>query len=291
MTTVDEAYATAEAITREQARNFYYGIRLLSGRKRAALCALYALARRADDIGDGDLPSSQKATELAELRDQIRQLTSPQAPVVLADPVLMAVADAGQRYPIPFGAFEELVDGVEMDVVGRSYATFEDLVEYCRCVAGAIGRLCLGVFGSKPDPNAAHYADTLGIALQQTNILRDIREDLGNGRIYLAQADLDRFGVSLKLDEHGNLVDPDGGLAELIRFSAQRARTWYDDGLKLIPLLDWRSGASAAAMAGIYRELLDRIDAQPELVFTQRLSLSGGQKAKVAVRALARRAS
>jgi 15-cis-phytoene synthase len=291
MTTVDEAYATAEAITREQARNFYYGIRLLSGRKRAALCALYALARRADDIGDGDLPSSQKTTELAELRDQIRQLRSPQAPVVLTDPVLMAVADAGQRYPIPFGAFEELVDGVEMDVIGRSYATFEDLVEYCRCVAGAIGRLCLGVFGSKPDPNAAHYADTLGIALQQTNILRDIREDLGNGRIYLAQADLDRFGVSLKLDEHGNLVDPDGGLAELIRFSAQRARTWYDDGLKLIPLLDWRSGASAAAMAGIYRELLDRIDAQPELVFTQRLSLSGGQKAKVAVRALARRAS
>jgi phytoene synthase len=97
--------------------------------------------------------------------------------------------------------------------------------------------------------------------------------------------------VSIKLDEHGDLVDPDGGLAELIRFSAQRARTWYDDGLKLIPLLDWRSGASAAAMAGIYRELLDRIDARPELVFTQRLSLSGGQKAKVAVRALARRAS
>jgi phytoene synthase len=291
MTTVDEAYATAEEITREQARNFYYGIRLLSGRKRAALCALYALARRADDIGDGELPSSQKATELAELRDQIRLLATPQAPVVLADPVLLAVADAGQRYPIPFGAFEELVDGVEMDVVGHSYATFEDLVEYCRCVAGAIGRLCLGVFGSKPDPNAAHYADTLGIALQQTNILRDIREDLGNGRVYLAQADLDRFGVSLKLDEHGNLVDPDGGLAELIRFSAQRARTWYADGLKLIPLLDWRSGASAAAMAGIYRELLDRIEAQPELVFTQRLSLSGRQKAKVAVRALVRRAS
>jgi phytoene synthase len=289
--TLDEAYATAESITREQARNFYYGIRLLAGPKRAALCALYALARRADDIGDGELALPQKSAALAQLREQVGRLGTPDAPAVRADPVLMAVADAGVRYPIPFGAVEELIDGVEMDLVGRTYQSFDELVEYCRCVAGAIGRLCLGVFGHKPHPDAAHYADTLGIALQQTNILRDIREDLGIGRVYVPQDDLDRFGVTLKLDERGNLADPDGGLAALIRFSAQRARTWYDDGLRLIPLLDWRSGASAAAMAGIYRQLLNQIEADPALVFTQRLSLSGRQKAKVAVRALAGRTS
>jgi phytoene synthase len=289
MTTVDEAYAAAEAITRDQARNFYYGIRLLSAPKRSALCALYALARRADDIGDGDLPAAEKTVELVRLRDEIRELDRPGSPVVTADPVLMAVADAGRRYPVPFGAFEELVDGVEMDVVGRSYQTFEDLVEYCRCVAGAIGRLCLGVFGHKPHARAGEYADTLGIALQQTNILRDIREDLGNGRIYLPQEDLDRFGVTLKLDADGNLADPSGGLAELIRFSCARARTWYDEGLQLIPLLDRRSAACATAMAGIYRRLLRQIEDDPTLVFTQRLSLSGPDKVRVAVRALAGR--
>jgi phytoene synthase len=173
-----------------------------------------------------------------------------------------------------------------MDVTGRTYATFDDLVQYCRCVAGSVGRLCLGVFGSRPDPNASRYADTLGIALQQTNILRDIREDLMTGRVYLPADDLDRFGVRLALDGGGSLVDPDGRLSALITFSAGRAERWYDDGLRLVPLLDWRSAASCRAMAGIYHRLLARISAQPSMVFDRRLSLSGWQKAGVAARAL-----
>ena len=220
--TLQEAYGTCRAITREEARNFYYGIRLLPEDKRNVLCAVYALARRIDDIGDGDLPSAQKPaphaldsnktklTALAALRRELGDLEHS------SDPVLTAVADAARRYPIPLGAFVEIVDGVEMDVTGRSYATFDELVTYCRCVAGSVGRLCLGVFASKPDPNAARYADALGIALQQTNILRDIREDLINGRVYLPQSDLDRFGVELKLDERGSLVDKEGELAALI---------------------------------------------------------------------------
>jgi len=173
-----------------------------------------------------------------------------------------------------------------MDVTGRRYETFDELVVYCRCVAGSIGRLCLGVFGNRTDPKAAEYADALGIALQQTNILRDIREDLGNDRVYLPQEELDRFGVELKLDDHGDLVDTDGKLAELITFSAQRARGWYDDGLRLIPLLDRRSAACAAAMSGIYRRLLRRIAARPASVYGQRLSVPRWEKAAVAARAL-----
>jgi phytoene synthase len=279
--TLDDAYAVCESITKEQARNFYYGIRLLPAQKRSVLCAVYALARRMDDIGDGDLPRERKVTELAELRSALRDISASQ------DPVLAAVADSARRYPVPLGAFDELIDGVEMDVTGRTYQTFDELVEYCRCVAGAVGRLCLGVFGSRPHPQAAQYADALGIALQQTNILRDIREDLGNGRIYLPQDDLDSFGVELVLDERGALVDKDGELAALIEFSGRRAREWYADGLRLVPLLDRRSAASCTAMSGIYRRLLDRITAQPSAVYDQRLSLSGWQKAGVAVRALA----
>lgn len=281
---LSEAYAVCESITRDQARNFYYGIRLLRPDKRAVLCALYALARRIDDIGDGDLPTERKLTALADLRASLRAASPYRLPG--SDPVLVAVADAARRYPIPLGAFEELVDGVEMDVTGHHYATFDDLVTYCRAVAGSVGRLCLAVFGSRPDPDAPAYADALGIALQQTNILRDIREDLTNGRVYLPQEDLDRFGVELALDERGALVDKDGGLTALVAFSAQRAQGWYADGLRLMPLLDRRSAACCGAMAGIYRRLLVRIAAQPSTVYDRRLSLSGWQKAGVAARAL-----
>jgi 15-cis-phytoene synthase len=283
--TLDEAYAQCASITKDRARNFYYGIRLLPGPKRAALCAVYALARRIDDIGDGDLRQVDKLAGLAALREALRGIDAS------TDPVLVAVADAARRYPIPLGAFDELVDGVEMDVAGRTYDTFDDLVGYCRCVAGSVGRLCLGVFGSRPDPHSSGYADALGIALQQTNILRDIREDLGNGRVYLPQRDLDRFGVELALDERGALVDKEGELAALIDFSAERARGWYRDGLRLVPLLDRRSAACCTAMSGIYLRLLDRIAERPATVYDRRLSLSGWEKAGVATRALVGRAS
>ena len=279
--TVATAYQISESITREQARNFYYGIRLLPAAKRGALCALYALSRRIDDIGDGDLPLEEKGAALGALRKDLADIGTS------SDPVLVAVADAARRYPVPLGAFDELVDGVEMDVQGRRYETFDELVGYCRCVAGAVGRLCLGVFGSRPDPRAAEYADTLGIALQQTNILRDIREDLGNGRVYLPQQELDEYGVQLALDERGALCDRDGRLAALITMAAQRNRAWYQRGSRLLPLLDWRSSACAAAMSGIYRRLLEDIAATPSAVYDRRLSLSGWQKAAVAARALA----
>lgn len=282
--TIAEAYSICETTTRTQARNFHYGIRLLPREKRLALCAVYALARRVDDIGDGVLPDDVKRRELGQLRVAIAALADS------ADPVLVAVRDAARRMPIPLAAFDELIDGVEMDLAGRRFASFEDLVVYCRCVAGTIGRLCVGVFGASDLVRAPGYADELGIALQQTNILRDIREDLLAGRVYLPADELARFGVDLRLDADGALVD-DGGLSALIRASAERARGWYDDGLRLVPLLDRRSAASALAMSGIYRRLLERIAAEPSLVRDRRLSLSGWQKAAVAARALAGRST
>ena len=279
--TIDEAYRACESITRAQARNFFYGIRLLPLAKRNSLCALYALSRRIDDIGDGELPTDVKITALADLRTALADIDTSN------DPVLIAVNDTARHFPVPMEAFGELIDGVDMDVSGREYNTFDELVGYCRCVAGAVGRLCLGVFGSRPDPEAFAYADALGIALQQTNILRDIREDLTNGRVYLPQEDLLHYGVTLKLDEDGALADPDGRLADLIGAAVVRNREWYERGWRLMPLLDRRSGACTSAMSGIYRRLLDRIAADPRAVYTQRLSLSGWEKAAVAARALA----
>jgi phytoene synthase len=268
------------------AKNFSYGIRLLAPDKRGALAAVYALARRIDDIGDGDLPVEEKVDGLAAVRASVRALAAGDDG---GDPVLAAVGDAARRHPVPLDAFEEIVDGAEMDVTGRRYATFDELVGYCRCVAGSVGRLCLGVFGSRDGERAPALADAVCLALQLTNIMRGFREVRFHGRVSRAQEDLDRFGVQLRLDERGALADPDGGLAALIRAGVARARGWYADGERLVPLLDRRSAACTTAMSGIYRELSERIGAEPALVYDRRLSLSGRQKALVAVRALAGR--
>ncbi|GAA1567083.1 MULTISPECIES: presqualene diphosphate synthase HpnD [Kribbella] len=281
--TVTEAYEACLDITKAEARNFYYGIRLLPPPKRNALSALYALARRIDDIGDGDLPLADKRTALAGVRKDLGRLDD------LTDPVYVAVADAARRYPVPLGAFEELVAGVETDLGDVRIGDFDELVVYCRRVAGSVGRLCLSIFGTADADfdTLSQYADQLGIALQQTNILRDIREDFGNGRIYLPADELERFGARIALDEHGVLEDPQGRLAGYIRYAAGRAQDWYSLGWRLLPYLDRRSGASCRAMSGIYHHLLCRIGANPVLVYDRRLSLSTAEKAQVALTSLA----
>ncbi|TDC36550.1 squalene synthase HpnD [Micromonospora sp. 15K316] len=278
---VETAYRRCEEITRSQAANFAYGIRLLPPVKRRALSAIYAAARRVDDLGDGDLPRDEKLYQLAETRAALRRLPTDRG----GDPVLTALGHAATRMPIPLAAFDELIDGCVADVVGRRYDTFDGLVWYCRCVAGSIGRLSLGVFGAAEGEPAATLADSLGVALQLTNILRDLVEDRADGRIYLPAEDLRRFGCTLELGGTG-FTDPPERLAELVRFEAARAARWYDDGLRLLPLLDRRSAACTAAMAGIYRRLLARIAADPLAVTRTRVSLPGREKAWVAARAL-----
>jgi phytoene synthase len=255
--------------------------------KRQAMCAIYALARRIDDVGDGALPPDQKLQALAATADGLQHLIRHGTPTDPDDQVLLALADAAGRLPIPLEAFDELIAGCRADVEGRDYASFDELAYYCRCVAGSVGRLSLGVYAPPEPQRARPLADALGVALQLTNILRDLREDRQDGRIYLPQEDLDRFGCTLGLDSTGALADPPERFAALVRFQAARAEAWYDDGLKLLPLLDHRSAACTAAMAGIYRRLLARIAADPEAVRGQRLSLSTSGKLRVAVRALA----
>jgi phytoene synthase len=267
-----EAYRECERITWSQARNFAYGIRLLPPAKRRGLAAIYAFARRIDDIGDGTLPAEQKIADLEDARRAVLDLAhqDPQ------DPVLRALADVERTFPVPVA-----------DVRGTTYTTWEDLHHYCRCVAGSIGRLSLGIFGTRHDPvQAAGLADELGVALQLTNILRDIREDYANGRVYLPTEDLAKFECD---PASLNSAEPQPEFVKLIEFEVERARDWYATGLRLLPLLDRRSAACTGAMAGIYRRLLERIAAEPAAVLRGRMSLSGREKAAVAVQALAGR--
>jgi len=308
-----EAYDRCEAITREQAANFYYGIRLLPRDRRRAMCAAYAFARRIDDIGDGELEHAEKLRQLERSAEQLAELErSGAAPD--GDPVLVALADAHRRFSLPPGAMGELIEGVRMDVDGVSYESFEELVLYCRRVAGAIGRICLAIFakrggdghGRRAELDQAQteaLADDLGVALQLTNILRDVREDAENGRIYLPAEDLRRFGVEPRDGAAGGDMAQRASrlaalaaaqaepLSELMRFEAERAQQWFDRGLLLVPQLDRRSGACVAAMAGIYHRLLGRIEADPPAALSSRTSLSTAEKLLVALRSFAGRSS
>jgi phytoene synthase len=294
----DEAYAECERITWEQARNFAYGIRLLPPAKRRALAAVYAYARRIDDIGDGDLPAEEKTRQLEAAREQVNALVAvvsdnrgkDGSQLGEDDAVLVALADASVRFPIPLEAFTELIDGCLADVNKAVYKTFDDLLYYCRCVAGSIGRLSLGIYGPTQPEKQSKLADDLGVALQLTNILRDVREDFLNNRIYLPQEDLERFGI-----EFAPFGSPEpfateamrARFANLVEFEANRAREWYSSGLRLLATIDRRSAACTGAMAGIYRRLLERIARNPSEVLAGRMSLPGIEKALVAAQALA----
>ncbi len=276
---VADAYDTCERITTEQARNFSYGIKLLPPAKRRAMSALYAMARRIDDIGDGSAPAPEKLDALAGVRKQIASLAegAPDGD----DAVLVALADVARRWPLPLGALEELVEGCEMDVNGTHYATFDEMVGYCRRVAGSVGRLSLSLYGTAEPETAAPLADALGVALQVTNILRDLLEDRDvMGRVYLPEEDRERFGVG------ADLRGPADALTALVCFEAARAEAWYERGFALLPMLDWRSRACTAAMAGIYHRLLLRIQRDPGAVMRGRISLPGREKLSVALRAL-----
>lgn len=279
------AYRYCEAVTGLQARNFSYGIRLLPEPKRLAMSALYALARRVDDIGDGELSPERKTEQLGRTRALLDEVRSGTVGEDDTDPIKVALADAARRFPIPIGGFDELIDGVEMDLKGVEYRTFDELKVYCRCVAGSIGRLSLGVYGCDDPELGAQYADTLGLALQLTNILRDLREDAANGRTYLPTEDLVRFGCE---DGFGAATPAAGAdFAGLVAFEAQRAQAAFAEGLRLLPMLDRRSRACTAAMAGIYHRLLGRIAAEPQSVLRGRVSLPGWEKAYVALSGLA----
>ncbi|MBT2507976.1 presqualene diphosphate synthase HpnD [Streptomyces sp. ISL-98] len=282
------AYSYCEAVTGQQARNFAYGIRLLPTDKRHAMSALYAFSRRVDDIGDGVLAPEVKRLRLEDTRALLDRVRDGAVDEDDTDPVAVALADSARRFPLPLDGLDELIDGVLMDVRGEEYETWDDLKVYCRCVAGAIGRLSLGVFGTQAGARgterASEYADTLGLALQLTNILRDVREDADNGRSYLPADDLAKFGCSAGF--HGATPPAGSDFVGLVHFEVRRARALFAEGYRLLPLLDRRSGACVAAMAGIYRRLLDRIERDPEAVLRGRVSLPGREKAYVAVRGL-----
>lgn len=273
---LDAAYDWCEDVTRREAKNFAYGIRLLHKPERQALSAVYALARRIDDIGDGTDSPEEKLTGLQQVRKEIEAI-DPKT----NDPVMFALLDAQRRYQLPMECFGEIIDGCEMDLNGTNYETIDDLVKYCRNVAGSVGRLSLAIFGTDHPAEAMPLADSLGVALQLTNILRDVVEDRSIGRVYLPRED------ALRVSCGPDLTGPPSEIARLVAFECGRAEQWFNEGLQLLPLLNGRGRACVAAMSGIYRRLLVRIEHNPLAVTQGRVSLPAYEKVSVALRSLA----
>ncbi|MEN3311887.1 MAG: 15-cis-phytoene synthase [Actinomycetota bacterium] len=250
--TADQAYAEVERLTRRRARNFAYGIMVLPREKRRAIAAIYAFARRVDDVADGDLRVDEKRAQLEQLR---AALSSP-----ADDATSIALADARSRFPIPAQALNALVDGGLQDLEQARYAHFEELRGYCTRVAGAVGVACVAVYGS----DDVERAETLGIALQLINIIRDVGEDWELGRVYLPQDELASFGVTEEDIAAGRAT---AAWRALLTFQAERARVHLQDGLGLLQSLDGRSALCVSTFAGLYRATLERIEARGFDVF------------------------
>ena len=289
MLTPEAAFERCMAITQREAKNFYYGIRLLRPPKRRAMAALYAFARYIDDIGDGDAPPEVKLSQLAALReitlaivqmgDETEHSRLPAQEDLKA--IIAGVIYAAREFPIPVEAFEEIIAGCEEDSRQTSYQTIDDTVRYCRLVAGSVGRLSLGVFGSNSPEITPEIADDLGVAMQLTNILRDIVEDSEMGRVYLPAEDIAKFNCA------PDLSGPRKNVGELVMFESERALQWFDKSFKILGHLDRRSRACVSAMSGIYFRLLHRIRQNPTAVLDGRVSLPAWEKSLVAARSLA----
>jgi phytoene synthase len=264
---VADAYSEVERLTRRRARNFAYGIMVLPRPKRHAIAAIYAFARRVDDLADGDLSPAEKQERLAALLDALEEPPGE-------DAMLVALADARSRYPIPARALRALVEGGLQDLTQTRYADFGELREYCSRVAGAVGLACVAVYGS-PDEERA---ETLGIALQLINIIRDVREDWELGRVYLPQDELQAYGVSEDDIGEGRCTPE---WRELMGFQAARARGLLVEGLRLLESLDARSALCVSTFAGLYRATLERIEARGFDVFDGPTRLSPLAKLRI----------
>ncbi|MBN1566250.1 MAG: presqualene diphosphate synthase HpnD [Acidobacteria bacterium] len=275
------SYKSAESIARSRS-NFYYSFVVLPSEKRRAFCAAYAFMRCCDDISDGKADPEAKRLMLKDWRSQLEAVYAGK---LRNHPILPAFHDTVTRFSIPAQYFHWILDGAEMDLVIDRYETFEDLYKYCFNVASAVGLVCLHIFGFS-DERAKKYAEQCGVALQLTNILRDVKEDAESGRVYLPVEDLRKFNYTA--DELRRCV-ADERFRRLMKFEAERARGYYAAARELFPLIEASSRPALWAMIKIYERILDRIVEQQYDVFRNPVRLAGTEKLSIALKALAMR--
>ncbi|MGO8718913.1 MAG: phytoene/squalene synthase family protein [Acidobacteriaceae bacterium] len=288
---VEQAYTACEAIARHEAKNFYYAFRALPKAKRAAVCAVYAFMRHADDLADDErVPREQRLLQSQLWLDEWHRAAAGEA---TDNPVFIALRDARQRFGISMKLLDHLVQGTMLDLAApaeaggiATYRTFDDLYRYCYFVASVVGLVCIRIFGYT-DPQAEALAEQTGIAFQLTNILRDVREDAERGRIYLPLDDLERFQLTAEqiASNRGDrkLTANERALMEM---EAGRAREYYLAAERLLPHISPDSRAALWVLVTIYRRLLDHIEGAHYQVFSARVTVPTAEKLWILARGL-----
>ena len=267
--------------------SFYYAFLVLPPAKRNAIIAVWDFCRAVDDAVDEVVPEhlwrgGLDADARARATSQLAMWRGELSAIYAGEPVTRQgkrLVPYVREFELPRERFEDLIDGVEMDLACSHYPTFAALVEYCRRVASAVGLICLEIFGYR-DQGARAYAESLGIALQLTNIIRDVADDLRRGRVYLPAEDLERFGVTQD-DLRAGEVTPK--VAELLRVECARARYYYVRAASQLPRADARSLVAAEIMAAIYFEILRRIERSGYDVFSRRIRVPRPHRAMLAL--------
>lgn len=267
---LDNAYEYCRGVTRGRAKNFYYAFIALPHGQRKGMYAAYAFCRLSDDYSDENLPLEDKARLLQEYRLQLAQAFDGNPD----GPVFTALLDTSRRLDIPKEYFDEIIDGVEMDLTTDRYQTFDDLYQYCYKVASVVGLVCIQIFGYR-DLRARRYAVDMGIAMQLTNILRDLKEDCGRNRIYLPLDEMDRFHYRPE-DLYAEVINKP--FIEMMEYQVERARDYFARSAALLPLLSLRSRVCTAVLRSLYLALLDRIQARDYDVFRSRVRLNTSEK-------------
>lgn len=275
------SYEYCAGIARREARNFHQAFRLLPRDRGLAMCALYAFMRRTDDLADEPGGAPSKTAALEHWRESLDSALDGHSS---SWPGFPALADTVRRRGIPREHLHAVITGVSMDVCPREYADFRELAYYCYHVASVVGLCCIHIWGYESDGGRAErLAEGCGIALQLTNILRDVREDARNGRVYLPRDDMSRFGV-VPGDLDADRTKP--GVKELLAFEAHRAYRYYDQVHELVPLVGPVGRPVLLTITGIYRALLDAIAARDFEVLSARVTVPGWRKAAIALGSL-----
>ena len=272
------SHAYCERLARREAGNFYHAFRLLPGDQRRAMCALYSFMRVADDLADGPGAAADKRPSLADWRRRLDAALQGD----YSHPLHPAFHDAIRRFGVPPAYLHAVIDGVEMDLDAVRYETFADLYPYCYRVASAVGLACIHVWGFS-DERAKAHAEAAGVAFQLTNILRDLGEDAGRGRVYLPREDLARFGYG---EEALRGRVRDDAFRSLMRFEVERAADYYRAAEPLAGLLRPAGRAVFLTMLRTYRGLLEAIVRRDYDVFSSRVRLGRWHKLWLAARAL-----
>jgi phytoene synthase len=269
-----EAYVQDKAA--KSGSSFYYAFLFLPPPRRAAITAFYAFCREVDDVVDEVRDAGVAATTLAWWRKEVGAGFAGQP----SHPVMKALMPLASEYGIESQHLYAVIDGCQMDLEQTRYLDFAGLARYCHLVAGVVGEVASGIFG-RSDPQTVQYAHKLGLAMQLTNIIRDVGDDARRGRIYLPVSELQQFQVKAQEVLSRGYSDR---FTALMRFQAERAHRTYDEALALLPEIDRPSQKPGLMMANIYRTLLHEIEAENFQVLHQRISLTPLRKLWIAMR-------